>query len=308
MEQSRVKIAASQLVSNPLTAQHPLFVLGGIMKKTLILAATLLAGCTSIEPLRPDIAARVPPSRLDEIAYINGLRRAFDFDAQQRGCYDGRGLGYFRPTLEQGYQQHTKEQEEAPGQTCVSYRLAGTAEIQSYLEAGFGLTDLYCQRFFVIAQESAQKRRFQRSTGSTVGGLVNSVLGLASAGQTAVAISGAGFTALNSAYQNVEDAFLVAPELENVRKLVHAAQDDFRQKSFKTLPGSYPSARSIIERYAGLCSYSGMKQLVDDSVSSETKSLNDQASSNPSRQDPPPPAPEERPTEASVPVPVTPDR
>lgn len=243
------------------------------MRKRLLLVSLLLSGCTSVETLRPDIAARVPPSRLDEIAYINALREAFDFQASPEGCYNGAKLEHFRPTLEQGYRQHNSEQEAAAGAPCVTYREAEPALIQRYLEAGFGLTDLYCQRFFIIAQESAQKRRFQRSTGTTVGGLVNSVLGLANAGETAISIAGAGFTALNSGFQNVDDAFLVAPELETIRTLVHAAQDDYRQRAFSSPPTSYLSARSVIERYAGHCSYPGMKQLVEGSLASETAEL-----------------------------------
>lgn len=243
------------------------------MKKPLLLVPFLLSACTSVETLRPDIAARVPPSRLDEIAYINALREAFDFQASPEGCYNGARLEHFRPTLEQGYRQHDSEQESATGAPCVTYREAEPARVERYLEAGFGLTDLYCQRFFIIAQESAQKRRFQRSTGTTVGGLVNSVLGLANAGETAISIAGAGFTALNSGFQNVDDAFLVAPELETIRTLVHAAQDDYRQRAFANPPTSYLSARAVIERYAGHCSYPGMKQLVEGSLASETAEL-----------------------------------
>ena len=238
----------------------------------------LLSACTSFEPLRPDIAARSTPSRLDEIAYINSLREAFDFSStNDSGCYDGAQLRHFRPTLEQGYPDHTREQEEGPAGRCAKYKTLEDANrngaITRYLEAGFGLTDLYCQRYFVIAAESAQKRRFQRNTGSTVDALVNAVLGVAKAGETALTVANAGFEAYDSTYQNIEDAFMVSPEIENVRKLVHAAQLDYRTQSSAQIPGSYQAARSVIERYAGLCSYTGMKQLVNDSVSAETKAL-----------------------------------
>lgn len=279
-----------------------------------------LCACTSVEPLRPDIAARVMPSRLDEIAYINALRDAFEFsDPRGTGCYDGTNLRYFRPELEQGYPDHNVEQEtvSAARAPCVKYKkLTGDTDgpIKTYLEAGFGLTDLYCQRYFAIATESAQKRKFQRSTGSTVDTLVNAILGVANAGETALAVANAGFEAYGSTYQNIEDAFTVSPELENVRKLVHAAQQDFRTSAFNAMPGSYEGARSVVERYAGLCSYTGMKQLVNDSVTSETRALAAQAQERTDDDDDGNAAvssdetnEESNPTDATVAVPASPE-
>lgn len=249
------------------------------MRCILALLLVPTTACTSVEALRPDLAARSVPSRLDEIAYINTLREAFDFKTPSLpGCYVGRRLDHFRPSLEQGWPEHEAEQEQAAPEACVTYRRLKAddrdAAIQRYLEAGFGLTDLYCQRYFVIAAESMNKRRFQRDTSSTVGTLVNAVLGAASAGEDALAITTAGFGAIDSTYKNIDTAFLVAPEIENTRKLVHAAQQEYRTSAYAAMPVSYESARSVIERYAGLCSYTGMKQLVNDSVSSETKDLN----------------------------------
>lgn len=255
------------------------------MKTRLTLAVACVASlsaCTSFEPLRPDLAARSVPSRLDEIAYINSLREAFVFTERgDTGCYNGEGLNHFRGTLEQGYPDHTKEQESDPNGRCVNFRdLAADerdAAITEYLHAGFGLTDLYCQRYFVIAAESDKKRQFERNSGATVDALMNAVLGLASAGETALGVANATFEAYDSTYQNIQDAFMVSPDLANVRKLVHAAQLDFKERALADKPGSYQQARSEIERYAGICSYTGMKQLVNDSVTSQTADLLDAA-------------------------------
>lgn len=253
----------------------------------MIVSTLALGACTSVEPLRPDLASRVLPSRLDEIAYINSLRDAFEFTPPaENGCYQGALLLYFRAEFGQGYPHHDAEQEgRSPGLIglCVRYRSVAeserTASMTRYLEAGFGLTDLYCQRFFIAASESAQRRRFQRNSFSAVDTLVNAVLGVSGAGETALAIANAGFQAVDSTYQNIEDAFLVAPDLANVRDLVHAAQADFRARSFDAdrIPRSFEGARGVIERYAGMCSYTGMRQLVNDSVTSETRTLNQQA-------------------------------
>jgi hypothetical protein len=274
-----------------------------------------------VERFRPDLAARVLPSRLDEIAYVNALRQAFDFHEPNGGaCYNGAELRHFRPRLEQGRPDHLRQQELA-GAYCVSYRRLAPAErteaVTRYLEAGFGLTDLYCQRFFTIAAEAAQQRHFQRNSFSALDALVGAVLGFANAGQTASSIVNAGFEGIDSTYQNIDNAFLVAPDLANVRDLVHAAQEDFRTRAYASLPNSYESARAVIERYAGHCSFTGMRQLVNDSVTTATRELTPPEPAAPNPQPggapgaPPanakPQAPTSPPNDAAVPVPVSPD-
>lgn len=249
--------------------------------------AIFASGCTSIEALRPDMEARLVPSRLDEIAFINGLREAYapvEGDAKA-GCYDGRNLKPIRPKYSQGYAEDDPAQHKLAQPKCVVFKPAGantevgSVAITRYLENGFGLTDLYCQRYFVIATQTRQGRRFQRNTGSAVDVLVASVLTALGGGTTATGLANAGFEAFDSTYKNIDDAFVVAPERDDVRKLVHAAQQDFRATIFdaKTLPKSYPGARSVIERYAGLCSFDGMRQLVADAVSGKAKDLNAKA-------------------------------
>lgn len=241
------------------------------MKYLLAIAAIGLAGCTSFEPLRPDLAARSAPSRLDEIAYINGLREAFDLRGDPAsGCYDGANLQYFRPKLEQGYQEHSPEQENLlDTKKCVKFKEdPDNNAIRHYLESGFGLTDLYCQRYFVIAAESTRKRQFGRDMGSAGDALVNAVLTAASVGSIPLSIANSSFEAYDQTYQNIDTAFLVTPELDNIRRLVHAEQDSFRKGVFKDQPATFQGARSRIERYAGLCSFVGMQQLVNKSISS----------------------------------------
>lgn len=263
-----------------------------------LMAATSLSACTSVERLRPDVEARTPPSRLEEIAYINVLREAFD-DASSRSamrslrpeCYGGDNT-YFRGELSQGYREHTREQEGLPPEQdgrrrsqCVTYRDGDPAAILRYVQAGFGLSDLYCQRFFIVASQAALRRRFARNVGTATDSLVGTVLSLATAGETAIGIINAGFGAIDSTFQNMDDSFMVAPDLENVRALVHASQDAYRTETLgKNLPQSYAAARAVIERYAGICSYTGMRRLVNVSVSDQSGRLQartDQQRGNP---------------------------
>jgi len=222
------------------------------------------------------VEARTPPSRLEEIAYINTLREAFERGSVDP-CYRGDPT-YFRGELSQGYPTHTPAQEGVGETHCLTFRASATQEhIRRYLEAGFGLSDIYCQRFFIVASQSALRRRFERNVGTTVDSLVGTVLSLANAGETAIGIVNAGFGAVDSTFQNMDESFLVAPDLENVRALGHAAQDDYRRVTFEErMPESFPSARSAIERYAGICSFTGMRRLVNISVADQARQLDDQ--------------------------------
>lgn len=264
--------------------------MGPLMKQLILalLTATSLSACTSVERLRPDVEARTPPSRLEEIAYINVLREAFDDAPGARlpagelspECYGGDNT-YFRGQLSQGYREHTREQEALPRSPnadprpqCVTYRDGNPDDIRRYLQAGFGLSDLYCQRFFIVASQASLRRRFGRGIGTATDSLIGTILSLATAGETAIGIVNAGFGAIDSTFQNIDDSFMVAPDLENVRSLVHASQDSYRTETLgKNLPQSYAAARAVIERYAGICSYTGIRRLVNVSVGDQTGRL-----------------------------------
>jgi hypothetical protein len=269
---------------------------GGLtMKKCIfVLLSTLvgLSGCTSVEGLRPDIAARPVPSGLDEVAYINVLRSAFVVQnatntifgsPDQALCFKGDGLKPFRSKSAQGYAATKNLEDKLPQDTCITYKQvpdnqAGKAELRNYLTAGFGLTDIYCQRFFTVANASEQNRKFGRSFASGVDVLVSSILTLSGAGEVPVGIANAGFGLVDKTFEGYDAAYLVAPDMSNVRKLVLAAQDQYRKQaldmSLPAFPTGFASSRSVIERYAGICTYSGMRELINKSLKDKTDEIN----------------------------------
>ena len=252
-----------------------------------ILSAVTLSGCTSVEGFRPDIAAKPLPSRLDEIAYINVLRSAF-IVRQQSGaannglpdvqlCFAGTDLAAFKSKSGQGYNDTKYQEEEYFGQKCLGYRQnPADTEMRHYLTAGFGLTDLYCQRFFTVANASEQNRKFGRNVASGVDVMIGSILSLSGAGDTAVGIANAGFGLLDTTFESYDTAYLVAPDMSNVQKLVLAAQDEYRKTALDAslMVKGYPAARSVIERYATLCTFSGMRELVNKSLKDKTDQIN----------------------------------
>lgn len=149
------------------------------------------------------------------------------------------------------------------------------AEMAPYLTSGFALTDYYCEQFFLDADESQRRRRFGRALTNDVGTAVSTVLGLANAGQNVVTGAAASFGLGDNLWRNYDDAFVVAPDLSNVKVLVYAAQDNFRQKTFsEALPKEFGTAQTVILRYAHLCSTLGMRSLLSQAATEQKNALN----------------------------------
>lgn len=224
------------------------------------------------------------PSRADEIAYINELRKAYAVEPNGPvPCYTGAKLKPFRPKYVQGYPDMDDAQDAGAfdGQCLRFAENPGPDKIGAYLENGFGLTDLYCQRYFIVATQTRQGRRLQRGLFKTGDTLMNAVLSALSVGANPIAISSAGFSAVDAGYGAIDDAFVVAPSRDDVRQLVLSAQQRFRADIFtkdtngvSQVPKSYASARATVERYAGLCTFDGMRQLVADALAAKTAALN----------------------------------
>lgn len=282
-------------------------------KLVVCIGALSLSACTAVEGLRPEISAKPLPSRLDEIAYLNTLRSAFEIGESKSktdlDCFTGRNLAAFKSKLGQGYRNRDDPEQFVHGEdgnatdVCIQYRslkrlepAERQRELSIYLDAGLGLTDIYCNRFFTVAIASQRNRAFAHSELASVGNLVNAVLGVAGAGETALTVTGAAFGFGGKSLEGYDLAYLVSPDMPDVQRLVTAEQRAFRAALAATpaekWPSNYQQARHIIEAYAHNCSFSGMKQLVDKSVKDRTDGLNE-SPSNGSEEPAPPGTPVE---------------
>ncbi|MBY0300496.1 hypothetical protein [Sphingomonas ginsenosidimutans] len=244
------------------------------MRGTFLAAsgAMLLTGCVSGSALSTDLSARPVPSPQTEDALIEVLAESLE-QTGTRTDADGKS----RPIM-----------------TFREPRDAG--EIKRYLAAGFALTDIYCDRFFRETNAAMRRRKFGRALTNDVGTAVGSVLGLITSVPKAVVSGTSAVTGgLDSTWRNYEDSFVVSPELESIRSLVLAAQDDYRQQTYReAFPADYMTARSAVVRYAGLCSFLGMKALLNQSVDQRrnelVKLVDPRPSPTPAPPPPPPPA------------------
>ncbi|HEU0095012.1 MAG TPA: hypothetical protein VFQ52_01060 [Rhizomicrobium sp.] len=180
-----------------------------------------------------------------------------------------------------------KKTGEEPGDTAT--KIVPTPKMDRYLTAGFALSDIYCDQFFRDAEESQRRRKFGRAVTNDTGTAITTILGLANAGQNIVTGVAAGFGLGDNLWRNYDEAFVVSPDLANVRSLVLAAQDNFRERTLgekQVRPKTYSTAQSVILRYANQCSTLGMRLLLDQSATQQrTKLTEDTESLKPAKED-----------------------
>jgi hypothetical protein len=181
------------------------------------------------------------------------------------------------PLIEANYRVILEAVQTDGGRTTLT--TVAPTDMGRYLSAGFTLADIYCDLYFRDAEESQRRRKFGRAVTNDAGTAIATILGLANAGQNVVTGVAAGFGLGDNLWRNYDDAFVVAPDLSNVRSLVLAAQDNYRERTLgekATLPKTYSTAQSAILRYANLCSTLGMRALLDQSATQERSNLDSQ--------------------------------
>lgn len=224
---------------------------GVVMRSILFIAVTALAGCSHTQSLRTDLSARPVSTGLEEAALVQNLMLAY------KAC--------------------------SPLESCKEFKIENKSEtIQPFVEAGMTLSDYYCDLYFRQTNTAARKRRFTRNATNDVGGVLSAILGLAKAGSGVTGGIAAGFSFADSGFRNYDESFMVDADLSKLRRLVLSAQDNMKKAIFGSPPRSYFAAESTIIRYAGLCSFLGMQDLLNDSVTEKTARI-EAATSNPTQ-------------------------
>lgn len=153
------------------------------------------------------------------------------------------------------------------------------ARVVRFMDAGTTLSDVYCDEFFRSVNLSARKRQFSKGLTTDTSTLVAGVLNLVKAGSAALTASTVGFNAVNSSFRNYDESFMVDADLAKMRRLVLAAQDSMKLKFEEEQPRTIFSAESKVMRYAGLCSFLGMKDLLNDSIAAKTTAIENDSKS-----------------------------
>ena len=238
------------------------------MKMIMWLALVVgLSGCSVFKPLRTDLSAKAVPTNTTELALTNTLLQAFEsVPASAAGCTGD---------------QSRKGKNTDDRRQCIVFKKTPSdrAELHRFIDAGFALSNIYCEDFFRETNASARRRKFARSTTSDVGATIKIILGLANVASGVGGGFAAAFGFTDAGFRNYDESYLVAADLSRVRKLVLATQDHFKaslndEATDKTTHiKDYIEARDAIVRYDAICSYLGMQELINASVSDQTDQI-----------------------------------
>lgn len=137
----------------------------------------------------------------------------------------------------------------------------------TYLEAGVTVSDLYCRRFFEVLGEQRADNEAARGAFNIADGVTAAALGLAEASADAVAGVSVGFSAIEALFENLDAAYLVSPEIDQVEALVFASRETL-YNSIVAGGGatSYYDAERKLSAYHQLCTFNGVTRLVNEAV------------------------------------------
>lgn len=143
---------------------------------------------------------------------------------------------------------------------------ASADTINLYLKTGFSLANMYCALYFERLTRDQALVQYQKAQMNLAGGLATALMGIFSAGSAATGATGAAFGFFGASLDNINTSFLLAPNVENVQKLVIDAHISI----VKNLPSdgfnNFPDAQTLLIRYVSLCTFGGIKSLIDQSV------------------------------------------
>jgi hypothetical protein len=147
-------------------------------------------------------------------------------------------------------------------------------DIREYLDTGITVVDLYCREFFKQVSESQAHRQFLRAGTNQTGGLISAIMGLAKADAGATGGVGALFSFLDSSIESYDSAYLVAPDLPTVQKLVFQTQSQLSiELTSSDSVYSYPQAERALAMYASNCTFNGIRSLLNSSISTTTTAV-----------------------------------
>lgn len=146
--------------------------------------------------------------------------------------------------------------------------------VRHYLKSGVALGDIYCNRYFDDISRYSKHQKFFRSQANDTGGFITALMTIFKASATTIGASSAFFTVLDSTAQNYDFAYIVAPDLERVRRLVQNTQESMYQDQKDKIVDYYDAQRFLV-RYANNCTFNGIRSLINEAVDNNARDPGD---------------------------------
>jgi len=146
-----------------------------------------------------------------------------------------------------------------------------------YLGAGITLSDRICKIWFKELGEAQGIAEANRDVLSNMGALSAAVMGLAEVSSAAVGGAAASFGFLESTLTSEVANFIVAPSIAHVENLVNIrrAEAAFTLRNISDI--TFFEAEAALINYDNSCSRNAVKQIVDNTVTNESRSIEGRA-------------------------------
>jgi hypothetical protein len=148
--------------------------------------------------------------------------------------------------------------------------------IRGFFEAGVNLTNMVCEQYFTRAEVSQDLRQMALKDANTGKTLVTALQGIFNLSGTAIATTAVSLDFLTSLNDNYDNTVLVSPDIglfsETVKTYMGKSYQTLVSQTFSVAPGqtgfSYFLAERALLQYASYCTPLGLKNILNDSLSS----------------------------------------
>lgn len=213
----------------------------------VLCAITLLAGCASVQEYKQERQLLFNPARVNESP--DPASRAYAAGEVQISAY---------------YKALAKAQ---TNYDVDPPRRATPVAVANYVEEGIALNTAYCRRWFHRVDDTQRQFAIGSKDVNIITSLGTAIMGIAGASANAVALWGAGLTAMNGFGDNFNSALLTAPTAKGVESKIMQMMNGYGEAlrgDARTL--SFPAAFTRLEAMADICTFAGIRDAVDSSL------------------------------------------
>ncbi|MFT3718813.1 hypothetical protein [Pseudorhodoferax sp.] len=145
---------------------------------------------------------------------------------------------------------------------------ATSTDVAACLNEGIGLVDSHCRRWFQRLEDFERQARWRAKDVNVISQLGTALIGLARLNSDVTTAYGAGMATWSGLQDNRLDGLVIAPSTRGVKAKLFKVLEERAAVLREATPEDFVAARSHLEAYSDLCTFSTARDLVDKSVSS----------------------------------------
>lgn len=153
--------------------------------------------------------------------------------------------------------------------SVTEFNMAEQKYVVNYVNEGIGLVNSYCRRWFQEIDDAQRLLTLQDKNVNVISALGTALLGIGKANANVITGYGAANVAYTGYSDNINTTFLVAPSTTRVKEHIEVlmnAEADKLLKDANDKQINFKQAYTRLERYAGFCTHSQARQIVNNAL------------------------------------------